>query len=153
MQCGPVYCEHWAAQDGQRANIEVQTTVNQLPHIYTMAGAEEQICATQCMRQAGWYRQKLNMKLEIFYILLFPSWKAIVCVATILHPPPTPVNSPTTPHQPEKLEHQTHNPSIGVRIDMVRSDKVLGEVKDDQNKENPRNIRFEDEEEPFKIYE
>ena len=31
---------------------------------------------------------------------------------------------------------------------MVRSDKVLGQVKDDQNKENPRNIKLEDEEEP-----
>ena len=36
---------------------------------------------------------------------------------------------------------------IGVKIDMIRSARVLGQVKDDQNKENQRNIRLENEEE------
>ena len=37
---------------------------------------------------------------------------------------------------------------IGVKIDMLRSAKVLGHGKDDQNEENYRNIRLEIEEEP-----
>ena len=36
---------------------------------------------------------------------------------------------------------------IGVKIDMLRSAKVLCQVKDDQNKENHRNIRLVNEEE------
>ena len=37
---------------------------------------------------------------------------------------------------------------IGVQIDMLRSGKVLGHGKDDQNQVNHRNIRSEIEEEP-----
>jgi hypothetical protein len=36
---------------------------------------------------------------------------------------------------------------IGVKIDMLRSAKVLGQVKDDQDKENHKNIRLVNEEE------